>query len=281
LEPFERDFNQYTLYASDTNCREIIDICSRFPMMAQRQLVIVKEAQSLKKAEELIPYLENPSATTVLVLCFNGKNADKRTTFYKTATKYGFVFESAKVPEEGVPKWIEQYLKSLSKSVDGDAAMLIAECTGNDLRKIVLEVDKLIKSLPETTVNITASDVEKIIGISREFNITELTNAIAFGNAEKGFKIAYFFGESPKQYPLPKTLGFLFFFFWKLEQIHAYCLESPRPSLQDAAARAGLYYKSAASYIAAAQRYPLRKTMKIISHIIFFFSFWACSLVSI
>jgi len=265
LEPFERDFNQYTLYATDTTTREITDICSRFPMMAQRQLVIVKEAQSLKKTEELIPYLENPVATTVLVLCFNGKNADKRTSFYKTATKYGCIFESAKLSEEGVPKWIEQYLKSFGKSIDGDAAMLIAECAGNDLRKIVLEVDKLIKSLPEKSVNITAADVEKIIGISREFNITELTNAIAYGNAAKAFKIAYYFGESPKQYPLPKTLGFLFFFFWKLEQIHAYTLQSSRPSLQEAASQAGLYYRTATSYIAAAQRYPLRKTMRIIS----------------
>ncbi len=265
LEDYERDFNQYTLYASDTTCREIIDTCSRFPMMAQRQLVIVKEAQALKKCEELIPYLENPVSTTVLVLCYNGKNADKRTSFFKTATKYGCVFESAKVAEEGVPKWVEQYLKSLGKGVEGDAAMLIAECAGNDLRKIVLEVDKLIKSIPESTVTITAAEVEKIIGISREFNITELTNAIAYGNAAKAFRIAYYFGESPKQYPLPKTLGFLFFFFSKIEQIHAYCLESPRPSLQDAATRAGLYYRTAASYIAAAQRYPLRKTMRIIS----------------
>ena len=267
LEEHERDFNQYTLYASETTCREIIDVSSRFPMMAQRQLVIVKEAQSLKKTEELIPYLENPVATTVLVLCFNGKNADKRTSFYKSATKYGFVFESAKVAEEGVPKWVEQYLKSQGRSIDGDAAMLIAECAGNDLRKIVLEVDKLLKSLPEGSINITAADVEKIIGISREFNITELTNAIAYGNAAKAFKIAYFFGESPKQYPLPKTLGFLFFFFSKIEQIHAYCLESSHPSLQDAATRAGLYYKTAASYISAAQRYPLKKTMRIISQL--------------
>lgn len=265
LEDYERDFNQYTLYASDTSVREIIDVCSRFPMMSQRQLVIVKEAQSLKKSEELIPYLENPVPTTVLLLCYNGKNADKRTSFYKTATKRSFIFESAKVAEEGVPKWVEQYLKGFNKSIEGDAAMLIAESAGNDLRKIVLEVDKLIKSVPESKVTITASDVERIIGISREFNITELTNAIAYGNAAKAFKIAYYFGESPKQYPLPKTLGFLFFFFSKIEQIHAYCLESPRSSLQDAATRAGLYYRTAVSYIAAAQRYPLRKTMKIIS----------------
>lgn len=267
LEPYERDFNQYILYATDTSCREITDVCSRFPMMAQRQLVIVKEAQSLKKSEELIPYIENPVSTTVLVLCYNGKNADKRTSFYKSASKYGFVFESGKVAEEGIPRWIEQYLKSLGKGIEGDAAMMLSECAGNDLRKIVLETDKLIKALPEETSVITSEDVERNIGLSREFNITELTNAIAYGNAAKAFKIAYYFGESPKQYPLPKTLGFLFFFFSKVEQIHAYAMEHPRTSLQDAAAKAGLYYRTATSYIAAAQRYPLRKTMRIISYL--------------
>ena len=135
----------------------------------------------------------------------------------------------------------------------------------NQANRMINEYD--INGGEEALITITAADVEKIIGISREFNITELTNAIAYGNAAKAFKIAYFFGESPKQYPLPKTLGFLFFFFSKIEQIHAYCLESSRPSLQDAATRAGLYYRTAASYIAAAQRYPLKKTMRIISQL--------------
>lgn len=267
LEPFERDFNQTVLYATDTTAADIVSMCNRFPMMAQRQLVVIKEGQSLKKQEELIPYLENPCPTTVLVLCYTGKNADKRTAFYKSAQKYGEVFESAKVPEASVPSWIEKYVASCGKRIDPDAALLIFECAGNDLRKIVLEVDKLIKSIKEDAPRITAVDVENNIGLSREFNITELTNAIAAGDAPKAFKIAYYFGESPKMYPLPKTLGFLFFFFSKLEQIQAYCIDQPGCSIQDAAAKAGMYYKSAVAYLQAASRYPLRKTMRIISYL--------------
>lgn len=262
----ERDFNQYILYGSETNVHEIIDTCLRFPMMAQRELVIVKEAHALKKLEELIPYLENPQPTTILVLSFSGKNADKRTSFYKYANKHGVVFESTKISEGEAPAWIEKYFKTIDKKIDPSAAMLLYECTGNDLRKIVLEVDKLIKSLPEGKQTITSEEIERIIGISREFNITELTNAIALGDAPKAFKIGYYFGESPKQYPIQKTLGFLFFFFSKLEQIQAISLDT-RASLQDAAQRAGLYYRSANIYLSAASRYNLRKTMRIISHI--------------
>lgn len=267
LQPFERDFNQTVVYAADTNPKEIVSLCSRYPMMASRQLVVVKEAQMLKKPEDFIPYLEHLFDTTVLVLCFTGKNADKRTNFFKTAQKYGVIFESAKVDEGTVPSWIESYVSSKGKTIEPDAALLLSESAGNELRKLVLEIDKLLKAIPDSSIVINAKDIEKNIGISREFNITELTNAISGHDAPKAFKIAYYFGESPKKYPLQMTLGFLFYFFSKVELIHSYCLGEPRPNYSQAASKAGLYYKYATPYIAAASRYPLMKTMKIISSI--------------
>lgn len=267
LQPFERDFNQTIIYGSDTNVRDLISICSRYPMMAERQLVVVKEAQSLKKPEDLIPYLEHLVDTTILVLCFTGKNADKRTNFFKTAQKYGVVFESTKVDEGAIPGWIENYLSTIGKKIEPDAAMMLSEYAGTELRKLVLEIDKLLKAIPDSATSITAVDIEKNIGISREFNITELTNAIAAHDTAKAFKIAYYFGESPKKYPLQMTLGFLFYFFSKVELMHSYCLGNPRPNLSDAATKAGIFYKYNAPYVAAASRYPLRKTMVIISSI--------------
>lgn len=267
LQPFERDFNQTVLYASDTNSKDIISICSRYPMMAERQLVVIKEAQGLKKPEDLIPYLENLIDTTILVLCFTGKNADKRTVFFKTAQKHGVIFESAKLDELAIPKWIENYLSSIGKKIEPEAALMLSEYAGTELRKLVLEIDKLLKAIPDSAPAITAVDIERNIGISREFNATELTNAIAAHDAPKAFRIAYYFGESPNKYPLQMTLGFLFYFFSKVELIHSYCLGNPHPNLSDAATKAGVFFRYAAPYISAAKCYPLRKTMAIISAI--------------
>lgn len=267
LDPSERDFNQTVLYAADTSVRDIISICSRFPMMAQRQLVVIKEAQSLKKQEELIPYMEHLIDTTVFVLCYTGKSADKRTTFYKTAQKYGVVFESGKIPQESIPGWIEKYFALKGMTIEPQASLMLAEYAGSELRKIVLEIDKLLKSVSDSVKSITAEDIEKNVGISREFNVTELTNAISLRDAPKAFKIAYYFGESPKKYPLQMTLGFLFYFFSKIEQMHANSLANPRMSLGDAAFKSGLYPKYSGSYISAASFYNLRKTMRIINAI--------------
>lgn len=268
LMPEERDFNQTILYGSDTNASDVASACRRFPMMAPRQLIVVKEAQMIKKLDDFGNYFDHIVDTTILVLCFSGKSADKRTSFYKKALKAGEVFESQKIGEDAVPKWIEGYFASLGKSIEPKAALLLAEYAGNDLRKIALEAEKLIRAVEVDREKITVDDIEKNVGISREFNITELTNALAAKDARKAFKIAYYFGESPKRYPIQMTLGFLFFFFSKVELIHAHSMKmGSRPNMAEAAKRAGLFSSYAIPYIKAAQNFPLRKTMKIISSI--------------
>ena len=231
LQPHERDFNQTILYGADTSVDEIVSNCERYPMMSERVLVVVREAQALKKPEGLSVYLDHISPTTVLVLLFSGKNMDKRTSFYKKASKSCVIFESAKIREEAMPRWIESYFRSM-----------------------------------EQQKTITVDDIEQNVGISREFNTSELTSALATRNSDKAFRIAFFFGESPRQYPLQMTLGFLFFFFSKVEMIHAIMLRD-RTSVQDAATKAGIYYSYAKPYTAAAANYNLRKTMKVISWI--------------
>lgn len=268
VQPHEADFNRTVLYGTDTNADEIVSACERYPVMAERQLVVVKEAQALKKLERISDYLDRPSPTTILVLCFSGKNADKRTSLYKKALKSGTVFESPRLPIEEMPRWIERFFASEGKGIEPEAAMLLAEYAGNDLRKISLEAEKLSRAMDEGTATVTAADIERNIGISREFNITELTGALATKDSVKAFRIAYYFGESPKKYPLQMTLGFLFYFFSKVEMIHAFIAGSGgtlRP--RDAAAKAGLYYRYAGPYISAATSFNLRKTMSIIAAI--------------
>ena len=201
LQPHERDFNQTILYGADTSAEDIISICERYPMMAERTLVVVREAQALKKPEGLGIYLDHISPTTVLVLLFSGKNMDKRTSFYKKATKSCVIFESAKIREEAMPRWIESWFRSIGRGIEPQGAMLLAEYAGNDLRKISIEADKLLKAVSESQKTITAADIEQNVGISREFNTGELTSALAVRDGDKAFRIAWFFGESPRQYP--------------------------------------------------------------------------------
>lgn len=266
LLPHERDFNQTVLYGAETTAEEIIYNCERYPMMSERVLVIVREAQALKKPEGLGVYLDHISPSTVLVLLFSGKNMDKRTALFKKASKCCTIFESVKIREEAMPAWIESYFRSIGKTIEPAGASLLAEFAGNDLRKISVEAEKLTKALPADRKTVTAEDIEKNVGISREFNTGELTGALASRNGEKAFRIAYFFGESPKQYPLQMTLGFLFFFFSKVEMIHA-LMSRDRITAKDAATKAGIYYSYSGPYISAVSNYSLRNTMQAISYI--------------
>ncbi|HIZ87144.1 MAG TPA: DNA polymerase III subunit delta [Candidatus Coprenecus pullistercoris] len=268
LSPEERDFNQTILYGQDTDADEIISNCERYPMMSERVLVIVREAQAMKKPEKIGLYLDHISPSTVLVLLFSGKNMDKRTSLFKkiTASDACTVFESTKIREEAMPRWIESYFRSIGKNIEPQGAVLLAEYAGNDLRKISVEADKLTKAVPPEQPLITARDIEDNVGISREFNTSELTSALAARNGDKAFRIVYFFSQSPRQYPLQMTLGFLFYFFSKVEMMHALMLRD-RISAKDAAAKAGIYYSYAGPYLNAVANYSLRKTMTVISYI--------------
>lgn len=265
LLPHEKDFNYTVLYGTDTTPEDIMSLCQSYPMMAERTVVMVKEAQGLKKIENLATYLDHISPTTVLVLFLSGKSLDKRTSFFKKASGTCTILDSPKLNQDAMPRWIESYFRQEGKSIEPKAAMLLAEYAGNDLRKIAVESDKLYKAVPESQKTITCEDIERNVGISREFNTTELTSALAARDGAKAFRIAYFFGESPKRYPLPMTLGFLFFFFSKVEMIHAYIAKGYSP--KDAAGKAGIFWSYSAPYLAAASNYSLRKVMRIIAAI--------------
>ncbi len=268
LEPQERDFNQTLVYGSDTNQGEIVSLARRFPMFAERQLIVVREAQSLAKGEALEIYAEAPAPETILVLAYTGKSIDKRSTFYKKlkASKDAVVFESSLVQEWKVGEWISNYVKEKGFAIGYDAAQLMAEHTGNSLRKIVLEVDKLIKSLPDRSTQITTKEIEENIGISREFSAFELCRAISYKEKDKAFRISHFFAENPKKYPLALTLGALFFYFAKLLKAYAY-LKRDGGTPEGAAKKAGAFGTQEKEYASAIRNYSYTKVMGIIAQI--------------
>ena len=176
LQPEERDFNQMIVYGSDTTAAEIVSLARRYPVFAPRQLIIVKEAQALTKSEPLEMYIQSPVPETVLALVYTGKSIDKRSGLYKKAKLAAEIFESKMLPEWKVAQWITDYTAKKGVTIVPDAASLMAEHTGNSLRKIVLEIDKLLKVIPEESRQISVKDIEDNIGISREFSAFERRN---------------------------------------------------------------------------------------------------------
>lgn len=260
LAPHERDFNQTIVYGNEIATDDLAALCYRYPMMAERQLVIVREAQQLKKIEDLEPYVLNPAETTVLVLAFSGKNVDKRTRFAKTLVAHAQVLESKRVDERSLPQWIEECAQGLGKRIDPDAAMLLGEYAGNDLRKLALQMEKLVRSMEPDQLRITSEVVEKNTGVSREFNSIELADALGKGDAQRAFRIAHYLTEASKVV-LPPILGYLIYFYYRLELIQA-IYSRGNCSFEEAANQAGVRY--AAPFKTAARRCSLPQTCQIL-----------------
>ena len=215
LQEWERDFNQTVCYGSDVDADTVITAARRFPMMAERQLVVVKEAQQMKSLEELAVYCEQPLDSTVLVILMHGASADKRRALYKAVLKTGVVVESVPLRDYEVPRWIASYYEENGLRIHPEAAALMAECTGADLGKIAVETEKLRKNLPEGTVEIGVADVEKNIGFSRQYSIFELTKCLSFRDAPGALKIAARIGETPR-FALPMAVAPLYTHFYRI-----------------------------------------------------------------
>lgn len=181
LKPVERDFNQQVIYCQkddDNLVSNIINTAKKYPMMSDYQVLIVKEAQNLLKFDDLIYYVKNPVKTTILVICYKHSSIDKKKKILAAIEEVGMVFESQKIRESALPSFIVDYLRKRSVMIDNKACMMMAENVGNDLCRLSGELDKLIISLPDGRKQITAEDVEKNVGISKDFNMYELKSAI-------------------------------------------------------------------------------------------------------
>ena len=266
LQPEERDFNQTILFGSDVNASQIADLARRYPMMAQKQVVIVKEAQNIKNTEALERYFANPMATTILVMCHkNGKVDGRKSGYVKAIKAAGVLFESAKLKDRDLPSFIENYLKSRQVKIDVKSVQMIAENIGADLSRLVGELDKVILSLPEENRVVTPQVVEDQIGVSKEFNGFELRDAIVSRNVYKANQIIKYFDENPKAGSIYSFLPLLFGYFQNL-MIAFY---APNNKSQEAVAD-WLDFKNpwqAKDYMTGMRNYSGMKVMQIISKI--------------
>ncbi|MDG5491257.1 DNA polymerase III subunit delta [Psychroserpens sp. SPM9] len=257
----EKGFNQMVLYGRDISVDDIVSNAKRYPMMAERQVVIVKEAQDLSRTiEKLASYAENPQPTTVLVLNYKYKKIDKRKSLYKTLKKAGVVFESKKLYENQVADWIRRVLSGQNYDISPKAAQMLVEFLGTDLSKINNELEKLKIVLPEGT-QITADAIEENIGISKDYNNFELRKAIGERNMVKAFKIVNYFADNPKDNPMVVTVSLLFNFFSQLLHFHGLNDKSPRNVAS--ALKINPYFVN--EYVAAARNFPMRKVSQVVS----------------
>ncbi|MBP5676823.1 MAG: DNA polymerase III subunit delta [Bacteroidales bacterium] len=263
LQEWERDFNQTVCYGADVEAEAVITAARRFPMMAERQLVVVKEAQQMKSLEELAVYCEHPLDSTVLVILLHGASADKRKALYKTVLKNGVVLDSVPLKEYEVQYWIESFYREKGLSIHPEAAALMAECTGPDLGKIVVETEKLRKNLPEGATDIGVADVEKNIGFSRQYSIFELTRCLSSRNAQRALKVAAGIGEAPR-FQLLFATGPLYTHFSRILKYHA-LIQKGGVSQGDVAKVLGVNPYFLKEYDEAARNYPLTKTMTALS----------------
>ncbi|MFC5195931.1 DNA polymerase III subunit delta [Bizionia hallyeonensis] len=257
----ERGFNQMVLYGRDVTIDEIVGNAKRFPMMAEYQVIIVKEAQDLSRTiENLVEYAKNPQPSTILVFNYKYKTIDKRKSLYKALNKTALVFESKKLYDNQVPSWINKVLAGKNYSITPKGAQMLTEFLGTDLSKISNELDKLRIVLPEGT-QITPELIEVNIGISKDYNNFELHKAIGYRDVVKANKIINYFGENPKDNPMVLTVGFLYTYFSRVLHLHGLKDKSSRNVA--AALKISPYFTE--EYIVAARNYPMKKVSAIIS----------------
>ena len=261
LTESEKAFNQIIVYGDDTNIASIIDTARRFPMMSNHQVLIVKEAQTLKKLDDLVMYLEKPLFSTVLVFCYKYKTLDKRTKLFKALETQGACFESSRLRDYQVPGWIERYLMVKGIKTDPSASAMLTEYLGTDLHKIANELDKLIITLPAGKPVINSALIEKNIGISKDYNNFELQKALGDKDIVKANRIVTHFADNPKDNPLTLTITSIFVLFSKLLTYH-YLTDKSKNNVA-AALKVNPYFVK--DYETWSKKYNLARTVHIIA----------------
>ena len=257
----EQGFNQSVLYGRDTTIEDIVSTSKRYPMMAERQVVIVKEAQDLVKTiDKLDSYAENPQPTTVLVLAYKYKVLDKRKKLIKTLSKSGVVFDSKKMYDNQVGTWLTRVLQGKKLTIEPKASAMLVEFLGNDLSKIANEIAKLEIILPKGSL-ITAHHIEENIGFSKDFNVFEFRKAIGEKNQIKSYQIANYFAQNPKDNPIVVTTSLVFSFFSQLLQYHG--LKDKNPAKVAAVLKVNPFFLK--DYDVALRNYPMKKVSAIVA----------------
>jgi DNA polymerase-3 subunit delta len=260
LSEDEKGFNQMVLYGRDVSVEDIISNAKRYPMMADRQVVIVKEAQELSRTiDKLESYADNPQPSTVLVIAYKYKTLDKRKKLTKIIDKNGLLFESKKLYENQVAAWISRVLKPKDYSIEPKASAMLVEFLGTDLSRISNELDKLQIILPKGTV-INPNHIEENIGFSKDFNVFEFRKAIGDRDQLQAYRIADHFAQNKKEYPMVLTTGMVFSFFSQVLQYHG--LKDKNPKNVASVLKINPYFVK--DYDVALRNYPMKKVSSIV-----------------
>lgn len=261
LQEAEKGFNLQVMYGRDTTIDEIVASAKRYPMMAEKQVIIVKEAQDLSRSiEKLVAYASQPQPTTVLVINYKYKKLDKRKKLHKAISKTGLVFESKKLYDNKVADWIRRVLSGKNYQIAPKAAQMLVDFLGTDLSKIANELDKLTLILPKETI-INDAHIEENIGISKDFNNFELLKAIGDKNILKANRIINYFVENPKNNPTVMTISLLNNFFTKLLLFHG--LQNKSKDAVSKALGVNIYFVE--DYFSASRNFPMRKVAQVIA----------------
>jgi len=255
----EKSFNQMVLYGKEVSVNDIISNARRFPLMADYQVIIVKEAQDLSRTiDQFDTYFSNVQNSTILVFCFKYKTLDKRKKVYKNIEKHGVIFESKKLKEYQVDSWLKKILATKKYQIEPKASAMLVEFLGTDLNRIANEIDKLAIILPQgTTIN--PDHIEENIGISKEFNNFEFIKAIADRNTFKAFQIAKYFADNSKNNPLVVTTSLIYNFFSKLLQYHGMTYKNASVNPKDIARELKVSEYFLKDYAAGSKNYPMKK----------------------
>ena len=261
----EKDFNETICFGSEVNADQVLSAARRFPMMAERQLVVVKEAQMMKDLESIAFYCKEPLESTVLVLLLHKASADKRKSLYKEVSRIGTVVDSPAIRDYAITDWIISYYAGRGLTIDPAAASLLGESTGTELSRIAVETDKLLKNLPEGSTRISVEDIEKNVGISREFSVFELCKELSSRNSAKALKLASHIGVAAR-FSMPMAVSALYTHFYRILRYGALLQGNPRPSpAEKAAVLTGVNPYFFREYDNAVRNYPPAKAIAAVS----------------
>ncbi|MEM7102687.1 MAG: DNA polymerase III subunit delta [Bacteroidota bacterium] len=264
LSESEKAFNFTVVYGRDTDHLAIIDAARRYPMMAERQVLILKEAQAMRDLVKLEKYVSNPMPSTLLLICYKHKKLDMRTSFAKALKKNCVVIESSKIYENKVPDWINKYISGKGYSIGPQAVQMLAEYLGNDLSKLTNELDKLLLNL-EKGKEIKTPDIQKHVGISKDYNVFELQNALADRNIVKANRIINYFIANPKQHPIQKIIGALYNFFSKVYIYHFNSQKGEKELLKALNLRSAWFLRDYKKAAMRYSKYDLEQVIAVLS----------------
>lgn len=268
LDEAAKGFNQMIMYGKDVNMSAVLNNAKRYPMMSDRQVVIIREAQEIQDLVKedgqkmLESYLKNPQPSTILVFCHKYKTVDGRTSLAKVLDKHAILVHSKQLRDYQVPDWIESYIREKGFTISTKAKQILAEHIGVNLQRLSNEIDKMLINCREKC-EIDPAMIQKYVGISKDFNVFELQKALALKDAFKANQIVNYFGANPKVNPAIPVIAFLFTFHTKLLLAH----HSKDLSESGLAKTLGLPFMAAKEYAVAVRNYPLTKVIRNIQHL--------------